>query len=335
MVPLIGTNRIFVRHGLQQMQANNRPGLLALAHVCGLKSLDEVTPAVISYKMAPRLNAAGRIGNAIKGVELLLEQNYENALKMAEELNLTNEYRQKLEAEIFEQAIRMVEEGEVHKRSAIILHSENWHPGVIGIVASRLVERYYKPTIMISLEGGVGRGSARSIQSLHIYNVLEELNGLLVQYGGHKFAAGLTINESNLPEFIRRFEQIVDGTLTDEDYRNVMEIDAPLELSRLTPELVVALSSLEPFGMNNGEPNFLATGLTIKKQNIINRAHLHWRLQSEGVSLQFNAIGFGLASERQLPTAGDRVDIVYFPRINVFNGNVSLQLYVKDYRSAQ
>jgi len=191
MVPLVGTNRIFVKHGLQQMRENNRPGLLALAHVCGLKSLEDVTPAVISYKMAPRLNAAGRIGNAVKGVDLLLSSSYEQAIKIAEELNLTNEYRQKLEAEIFEQAVRMVEEREIHKRSAIVLYSPDWHPGVIGIVASRLVERYYKPTIMISSESGVGRGSARSIQKLHIYNVLEQLNGLLVQYGGHKYASGI------------------------------------------------------------------------------------------------------------------------------------------------
>lgn len=332
MVPLIGTNRIFVKHGLQQMQVNNRPGLLALAHVCGLKSLDEVTPAIISYKMAPRLNAAGRIGNAIKGVDLLLAQNYDLAIKMAEDLNLTNEYRQKLEAEIFEQAMRIVEEKRLHEKHSLVLYSHNWHPGVIGIVASRLVERYYKPTIMISVEGGVGRGSARSIQKLHIYHVLEQLNGLLVQYGGHKFAAGLTINEANIPEFARRFDEIVGGTLTSEDYHNVMEIDAQLELANLTPELVVALSSLEPFGMNNWEPNFLASRLTVKKQNIVNRAHLHWRFQAEGSPLQFNAIGFGLANERQVPSVGDRIDIVYFPRINVFNGSVSLRLYVKDFR---
>jgi len=332
MVPLVGTNRIFVKHGLQQMQANNRPGLLALAHVCGLKSLDEVTPAIISYKMAPRLNAAGRIGNAIKGVDLLLAQSYDVAMKMAEDLNLTNEYRQKLEAEIFEQAILIGEVEGLHEKNALVLYSHNWHPGVIGIVASRLVERYYKPTIMISVEGGVGRGSARSIQKLHIYHVLEQLNGLLVQYGGHKFAAGLTINEANIPEFARRFDEIVGGTLTPEDYHNVLEIDAQLELAKLTPELVVALSSLEPFGMNNWEPNFLATRLVVKKQNIVNRAHLHWRFQAEDCPLQFNAIGFGLANERQVPSIGDRIDIVYFPRINVFNGSVSLRLYVKDFR---
>jgi len=335
MVPLVGTNRIFVKHGLQQMRENKRPGLVALAHVCGLQSLDEVTPAVISYKMAPRLNAAGRIGNAVKGVDLLLASNYEQALKTAEDLNLTNEYRQRLEAEIFEQAVRMVEEHEMHKRHTIVLYSHEWHPGVIGIVASRLVERYYKPTIMISVEGGVGRGSARSIQSLHIYHVLEQLNELLVQYGGHKYAAGITILEANIPTFVRRFEEIVSTTLTPDDYRNIMEIDSILELARLTPELVVALLQLEPFGMNNAEPNFLATNLTIKKQNIINRSHLQWRLQCDGVPIQFNAIGFGLAGERSIPTVGDRVDIVYFPRVNFFNGNVSLQLYVKDYRPAE
>ncbi len=335
MVPLLGTNRIFVKHGLLQMRENSRPGLLALAHVCGLKSLDEVTPAVISYKMAPRLNAAGRIGNAVKWVDLLLASSYEQAAKIAEELNVTNEYRQKLEAEIFEQAVRMVEERGLDRRNTIVLYSADWHPGVIGIVASRLVERYYKPTIMISVESGIGRGSARSIQSLHIYHVLDHLNELLVQYGGHKYAAGLTIREENIETFVRRFEEVVAERLTPDDYRNILEIDAPLELARLTPELVVALLQLEPFGMNNAEPNFLARNLVIKKQNVVSRAHVQWRLQSDDSPLLFNAIGFGLAADRQLPSVGDRIDIVYFPRVNTFNGNVSLQLYVKDYRPAE
>ncbi len=334
MVPLVGTNRIFVKHGLQQMRENKRPGLVALAHVCGLKSLDEVTPAIISYKMAPRLNAAGRIGNAVKGVDLLLSPTYEQATKIAEELNVTNEYRQKLEAEIFDQAVKMVEERGLHRQHTIVLHSQDWHPGVIGIVASRLVERYYKPTIMISVESGIGRGSARSIQSLHIYNVLEHLNELLVQYGGHKYAAGLTIREENIETFVRRFEEVVAERLTPEDYRNILEVDAVLDLSRLTPELVVALLQLEPFGMNNSEPNFLARNLIIKKQSVINRSHLHWRLSADGSPFQFNAIGFGLAGDRPLPAVGDRVDIVYFPRVNTFNGDVSLQLYVKDFRPA-
>ena len=282
MVPLLDSNRIFVKHGLTQMQKNNRPGLLALANICGVKNLKEVTPSVISYKMAPRLNAAGRIGNAIKGLELILCNDYDVALKMAEELNLTNEFRQQLEAEIFDQANSRVENNEEYlKRSSIVLHSTKWHPGVIGIVASRLVEKYYKPTIMISIEDGIGRGSARSIPQLHIYNILEELSHYLVQYGGHKYAAGLTIKAEDVPAFIEDFERLAAVALSKEVYVQSTDIDEELPLLELAPDLVVALSKLEPFGMNNQEPNFLARRVKILKQSIINRSHLHWKLGIE------------------------------------------------------
>lgn len=332
MVPLLESNRIFVKHGLLQMQKNKRPGLLALANICGLKNLKEITPAAISYKMAPRLNAAGRIGNAIKGLELIECLDYDTALKMAEELNLTNEYRQQLEAEIFEQAISKVENSDIlETKSAIILYSQKWHPGVIGIVASRLVEKYYKPTIMISVEDGVGRGSARSIPQLHIYNILEELSGYLVQYGGHKYAAGLTIKESNIEEFIARFDILVSKALSNESYSQSTDIDAELPLNELAPDLIVALSKLEPFGMNNQEPNFLAKNVQILKQSVINRSHLHWKLGLPDTTMTFNSIGFGLLNEQNSPNVGDMVDIVYFPRINTYGGNITLQLYIKDF----
>lgn len=332
MVPLLDSNRIFVKHGLTQMQKNKRPGLLALANVCGLKNLKEITPAVISYKMAPRLNAAGRIRNAIKGLEFIECTDYESAYKMAEELNLTNEYRQQLEAEIFEQAMSKVENSDIiDTKSAIILYSEKWHPGVIGIVASRLVEKYYKPTIMISVEDGIGRGSARSIPQLHIYNILKELSSYLVQYGGHKYAAGLTIKESNIEEFIERFNGMVDTALAQETYSQSTDIDAELPLKELTPDLIVALSKLEPFGMNNQEPNFLATNVQIIKQSVINRSHLHWKLGVADSTMTFNSIGFGLLNEKDSPNTGDLIDIIYFPRINTYGGNITLQLYIKDF----
>lgn len=332
MVPLVDSNRIFVKHGLLQMQKNKRSGLLALANICGIKNLKEITPAVISYKMAPRLNAAGRIGNAIKGLELILSNDYDAALKMAEELNLTNEYRQQLEAEIFDQANSKVENSDIlETKSCIILHSEKWHPGVIGIVASRLVEKYYKPTIMISVEDGIGRGSARSIPQLHIYNVIEQLSGLLVQFGGHKYAAGLTIKESNIPEFIERFNNLVSIALSNEVYSQATEIDGELPFNELAPDLIVALSKLEPFGMNNQEPCFIARNVRILKQSIINRSHLHWKLSAENTSMTFNSIGFGLINGKDTPNIGDLIDIIYFPRINTYGGNIALQLYIKDF----
>ncbi len=332
MVPLMESNRVFVKHGLLQMQKNKRPGLLALANICGIKDLSEITPSIISYKMAPRLNAAGRIGNAIKGLELIISKEYDVALKMAEELNLTNEYRQQLEAEIFDQAVSKVENGDIlETKSSIVLSSSKWHPGVIGIVASRLVEKYYKPTIMISIEDGVGRGSARSIPQLHIYNIIEQLSNHLVQYGGHKYAAGMTIKEKEIDEFKQKFDKMVKEALDKEEYRQCTEIDAELSLRELSPELIVALSKLEPFGMNNPEPSFIAKHVKILKQNMINKAHLHWKLGTDKTSLTFNAIGFGLLNNKTTPKVGDTVDIIYFPRINTYGGNITLQLYIKDF----
>ncbi len=333
MVPLLESNRIFVKHGLTQMQKNKRPGLLALANICGIKDLKEITPSIISYKMAPRLNAAGRIGNAIKGLELIISNDYEIALKMAEELNLTNEYRQQLEADIFEQAVKKVEESDIlETKSSIVLFSNKWHPGVIGIVASRLVEKYYKPTIMISVEDGVGRGSARSIPQLHIYNIIEQLSNHLVQYGGHKYAAGMTIKESEIEEFRTKFDILAQEALELEEYRQRTEIDGELDLSELTPELVVALSKLEPFGMNNPEPSFISRKVKILKQNMINRMHLHWKLGSQNTNLSFNAIGFSLLNGgKKTPKVGDVIDIIYFPRINTYGGSIGLQLYIKDF----
>ncbi|MBO4441739.1 single-stranded-DNA-specific exonuclease RecJ [bacterium] len=336
LVPLLESNRIFVKHGLTQMRKNQRPGLQALANVCGVKSLKDITPTTISYKMAPRLNAAGRIGNAIKGLELIESTNFTQALQLAEELNLTNEYRQQVEAEIFEQALEKVKSSNIlDTKNSIILHSDKWHPGVIGIVASRLVERFYKPTIMISVEDGVGRGSARSIPEVHIYKILEQLSNYLVQFGGHKYAAGLTILEQNIEPFMAEFDKIVAEQLNDGVQSQATEIDASLPLKDLAPDLVVALSKLEPFGMSNSEPNFIARDVRIMKQTIINRAHLHWKLRAKDSPMIFNAIGFGLLNHSDRPKIGDLVDIIYFPKISTYGGNITLQLYVKDFQPSK
>lgn len=334
MVPLQESNRIFVKYGLAQMVKNNRPGLVALAQICGVKSLADITPTVISYKMAPRLNAAGRIGNAIKGVDLLLCDNIEDARNIAEELNFTNEYRQQLEADIFEQAKKMVEDNKLHEtKCALVLASEKWHPGVIGIVASRLAEIYAMPTLMISIDGALGRGSARSARNVHIYNIIEGLKGLLVQFGGHKFAAGMTIAEANIREFAEKFDHGVRLAMTDDDSPYVIEVSAELPLNKLSPEQVVALAQLEPFGMNNPEPNFLAKDVVITKQSIINKAHIHWKLEMKGHKINYNSIGYGLLGEDVVtPKVGDHIDIIYYPRISMWGGNVALQLYIKDFR---
>ncbi|MFO7736447.1 MAG: single-stranded-DNA-specific exonuclease RecJ [bacterium] len=332
MVPLIKSNRIFVKHGLKVMNRKKRPGLVALAQKCGVKRINEIDPSVISFKMAPRLNAAGRIGNAAKGVKLLLCQDKKEALEIAEELNITNEYRQRLEASIYESAVAKIKEGALHENSnSLVLSSENWHPGVIGIVASRLVEQYNMPVIMISVENGVGRGSARSIPELHIYNVIEDLNELLMQYGGHEFAAGITLKAENIAEFTERFNKMVNERVYEREQERSVLIDYELPLNDLKPELVVSFSRIEPYGIKNEEPNFLAKEVIITRQNVINSAHLHWKLSSSESSIQYDAIAFGCYDKEDGPKKGDKIDIVYYPRINYWGGNITLQLYIKDF----
>jgi len=260
-------------------------------------------------------------------VELLLADDPEVAGHIARELDAANGERQELEKEILAEALAMAQRPAMAGRSSIVMASDRWHPGVIGIVASRVVEAYHRPVILIALQDGAGKGSGRSIPSLHLYDAIAACAGHLLKFGGHRQAAGLTVSEDTLEEFIARFEEVVSGRLTEEDLLPVLRIDAEISPEQLTTELVTEVSALKPFGMGNPEPLFMLRGASVVQSRILKEAHLKIKLEAGGRS--YDAIGFGMAAKN---IDSGLVDIAFVPELNVWNGRESLQLRLKDIR---
>ncbi|WP_243371906.1 single-stranded-DNA-specific exonuclease RecJ [Geotalea sp. SG265] len=328
VVPLVDQNRILVKHGLVELAQSKRPGVQALKKVSGITG--EVGCGAVGFRLAPRLNAAGRLENASMAVELLLSEDLRNAERLAAALDAGNVERQAVEREILNDALKIVKGNAVFKgRKSIVLASEKWHPGVIGIVASRLVDLYHRPTILISLKDGNGKGSGRSIAAFHLHEALAACAEHLVKFGGHRHAAGLTIAEETLEQFVERFDQVADGLLTAEDLIPVLFLDAELKAEELTPELVGELDKMKPFGMGNPEPLFLLRDARVLESRIVKDTHLKLRLQTGNRKL--DAIAFSMAGRA---AAGDRIDLAFSPAINNWNGRSSLQLTVKDLRRA-
>ncbi|WP_298436391.1 single-stranded-DNA-specific exonuclease RecJ [Geobacter sp.] len=329
VVPLTEENRIFVKHGLRELTAGRRPGIRALKGVSGVTG--EVGCGAVGFRLAPRLNAAGRLEDASLGVELLLEDDHGRAAEIAALLEASNAERQAVEREILSDALGLVRGNpEMVGRRSIVLASEAWHPGVIGIVASRLVDIFHRPTILIALRDGNGRGSGRSIAGFHLYDALAACGEHLEKFGGHRQAAGLSIDEVTLEAFVARFEEVAAGLLSPEDLAPVLLADAELSPAEVTPELVEAVSTLEPFGMGNPEPLFILRRATVAERRVLKEQHLKLRLSAAGRS--FDAIGFNLAG-RGGPQGGV-VDLAFTPRWNEWNGRRAVQLTLKDVREA-
>jgi single-stranded-DNA-specific exonuclease len=328
VVPLVEENRIFVRHGLLELTAARRVGVAALKEVAAVKG--EVSCGQVGFRLAPRLNAAGRLHDATLGVELLLTEDPEHARNLARQLDESNRERQSVEQEILAQAVAQVEGNEAfrHRRS-IVLAAEGWHPGVFGIVASRLVELFHRPTVLIALANGTGRGSARSIPHFHLYDALAACGEYLAKFGGHRQAAGLSLDQGILTQFIHRFEEVAAGLLTDDQLQPELAIDAELKAEEVTERLLTDISTLAPFGMGNPEPIFTITAMQVTNRRVVGGGHLKLSLRSGG--RQFDAIGFGMGS--RLPTS-DRVDLAFSLSENEWQGERSLQLRLRDIRDA-
>ena len=326
IVPLIDENRIFVKVGLEQLTKSSRPGIVALKEVSELKYA-AITSGMVGFRLAPRINAAGRLGKADDSVRLLTTNDLKEAKQIAEVLDSENTERQHVEERIVKEAMKAVEDNDdfLHGR-AIVLASPNWHPGVIGIAASRLVDEYYKPTIMISLDGKIGKGSARSIESFHLYEGLRDCAFLLEGFGGHKYAAGLTIHEKNIPEFQNAFEEIVKKTLSEEDFIPKVHIDAQIPLKILTEKFIRDLEILSPFGPSNPEPTFCSDILSVSYSGIVGNGHLKLKVKEDKVVC--DAIGFGMGKE--LPVAEEKIRAAFVPRINDWQGIRTVQLKLKD-----
>ncbi|MDA3902732.1 MAG: single-stranded-DNA-specific exonuclease RecJ [Desulfuromusa sp.] len=327
IVPLGGVNRILVRSGLQLLETGVRPGVAALKRVADVK---QVSSGVVGFRLAPRLNAAGRLEDAALGVKLLLGEDPQDIDPLADLLDGFNRERQKIEQQTLVEAIALVEEQNRPDRYSIVLARENWHSGVIGIVASRLVERYHRPTILIALEGGQGKGSARSINGFHLYQALQESAMPLAGFGGHAMAAGLSIVEENLESFIIAFEQVARSRLSAEDLLPASFYDSEVVLSIFTLPLLKELENLNPYGAGNPQPAFVSRNCRVYAPRILADKHLKFDVEQDG--FRVGCIAFGQAE--YFEELNSEIDLLYRPGINQWRGKESIQLQVVDFRAS-
>ena len=331
VMPLTGENRTFVVRGLRTLTQSPRLGIAALMAECGCDS-KQVTASVIGYTLAPRINAAGRMGQVEYATELFLTRDPARARELARSLCSLNRQRQEVEAEIYREAVGMLE-GQSNP-NAIVLAGENWHQGVVGIVASRLAEEYGCPTYIICLDGDRGKASSRSYGGFNLFASLENLSDLLESYGGHELAAGFTIGRAEIAPFREAVQRLAAEFVSSGQQKAALEIDCAVEPRLLTEENVTALDQLEPCGAGCPKPVFYMDGLTVDQLSEVGGGkHLRLRLSREGCS--FGAIFFSTTALRSGISQGDRVEVAFTPQINEFRGVRSVQLNLVDIRPDQ
>lgn len=333
MVPLTGDNRILVHFGLRELTAGRRPGIAALKEVAGLLH-SAVTAGQVAFRLAPRINAVGRLGRAGLAVELLTTDSYARALQLARELDRANSERQALEQRILLQAMQQAQQAHERGDPALVLWSDDWHIGVVGIVASRLVECFGCPALLVALDGDMGKGSARSVEGVHLYRALEQCEPLLEAYGGHRAAAGLSIRRENLASFRREFTRQVVQQLDRRQHQPPYWLDGEVAPEHWTAELIENLERLQPFGLGNPEPVFLVRGLEVAGARLVGRdGPKHLKLTLRAGQRTYDAIGFGMGD--RLPEARGRIDLAYSPQLNDWDGGMSIQLRVRNLRPAR
>jgi len=334
VVPLVGANRILVRYGLEALHQSKRHGICALKEVSSLGD-KPLTAGRVGFQLAPRINAAGRLDDASLGVQLLCSQTLNEAQKLARMLDEANNERRAIERGVEEEAAALAEAKMEQKLKALVLAKEGWHAGVIGIVASRLMDKFHRPVVMISFSDGVGKGSARSIDGLHLFETLSCCAELFERFGGHHHAAGLTIQEKHLQEFEKRFEALAEACLSEEALMPRCRIDAGVALEQLNQETVKAIQMLAPFGCGNPEPVLAMTNVRAKP-NILNdkqtgkATHLKLKLLD---APNVDVIGFHMA--QAIPVLADKVDIAFCAETNSWNGRTNTCLKLRDIRLAE
>jgi single-stranded-DNA-specific exonuclease len=329
VVPLHDENRGFVQQGLLQISRGARCGIRALKQVAGV--VRDCSPETIAFKLAPRLNAAGRLDHALLGVQLLTTDSPAEAQRLAERLEGLNRERQKIEADVVSDAVKAVNEQELP--AALVLASRRWHVGVVGIAAARLVERFHRPTVVIAIdERGVGKGSARTIGGFDLYQGLAACQDLLDAFGGHPAAAGVTVQESRLDTFRDRFTAAVAEWTCGTPAVPTLHVDAEVQLSEVTATLIKEICAFHPFGAGNPEPTFAVKGLEVMDSRTVGEKHLKMTVR-QGRSLPFDSIGFGMKSllDRGIP-ARTPVDLAFLPELNHWNGYDRIQLRIRDLR---
>lgn len=342
VVPVIGDNRIILKEGIKLIQSAQRLGIRALKDVAGIRS-DFFKASLLYYSIIPRINAAGRIADATDVVRLLTTKSEAEAEELAKWLNDLNAKRQEIEETVYNKAKEMlISEGHVSSfdklrmtgsgQGAIVLASEGWHQGVVGIVASRIAEEYYRPTFILSIENGMAKGSARSIPPFDVHHGLTLCKDILKRYGGHKQAAGLSLSSSDIEKFRTAISEIVMNTLSEQDFVPVLNIDAAVNMSDITVELIDEIARLEPFGYGNEEPLFGAKGLEVMQPRIVGNNHLKMHLKQNG--RRIDSIGFDLGGFLNAVEGNALIDAVFLPIINEWDGGRYLQLNLKAIRPA-
>ncbi len=329
IVPMTGENRVFAHFGLQVINSDPRPGIQALINQIKKKTLD-ITDVV--FIIAPRINAAGRIKHGNQAVALLTEFDTDQAQQFAAEIEVYNTDRKGLDKQITKEALLQIEENQEKERFTTVVFQEDWHKGVIGIVASRLIETYYRPTLVFTKSGDKYAASARSVAGFDVYNALESCAEHLEQFGGHMYAAGMTLKEENYSKFKNAFEEVVKNTIPPHLRTPEITIDAEIDFDAITPKLTRILKQFEPFGPQNRTPVFLTKNITdtgYAKKMGVDESHLKLFVKQNG-SEGIGAIGFGLGDKMDLTTHQKPFEAVYCLDENEFNGTITLQLRLKD-----
>jgi single-stranded-DNA-specific exonuclease len=331
IVPLVDENRILVKEGLNMINSNPRPGITALIESSNMRP-GNLTSGQVVFTIAPRINAVGRLGDAQRAVELMITKDKNQALELAQILETENHNRRKIDENTFDSALEIVENSlDLSEDLAIILHQEKWHPGVIGIVASRLVEKYYRPTIMLTTVDGIAKGSARSISNFNIYEALKKCEDLLIHFGGHQAAAGLAVEVDKIEEFRSKFNQIVKESMNEEDLLPEIHIDSKLKFSEITPKFFRIIDQFSPFGPGNMRPVFLSENVEIANNpRIVGTNHLILSLRQNGTDRIFDGIGFNMGEYIDLIKNKSVIDIVYTIDKSVRDGRTFPQFKFKD-----
>ena len=329
IVPITGENRILAHFGLKKLNQSPRPGLKSLIDLC--KTNKDLTISGIVFGIGPRINAAGRMDHAGSAVALLLANNEEEANLLAEMVNNKNDARRDFDSTITEEAIQMISTNEEFANAkATVLFKEDWHKGVIGIVASRCIEKFYRPTVILTESNEKVTGSARSVDGFDIYAAISECSDLLDQYGGHMYAAGVTMSIENVEAFRKKFEAVVAKHITPEQLIPSIHIDSIIKLNEIDRKFFNIISQMAPFGPQNMQPVFVVEHVQATNVKLLKEQHLKFTVKQPGTNVAFDAIGFGLGDYYDLVNCGLKFHMAFTVEENEFRGLKSLQLFVKD-----
>ncbi|MDR1259082.1 MAG: single-stranded-DNA-specific exonuclease RecJ [Tannerellaceae bacterium] len=333
IVPITGENRILACHGLKQLNSNPSLGMKGIIDICGLKD-KEITINDIVFKIGPRINASGRMMNGKEAVDLLLAKDSESAREKSENINQYNDERRELDKKITDEANAIVDRiSNMEDRKAIVIYDPEWHKGVIGIVASRLTEKYYRPAVVLTKSSELITGSARSIPGFDIYKAIENCRDLLENFGGHTYAAGLSLREENMQAFRERFQNLAAEEIQPEQMAPQLDVDAVLDLKDITPRFAAELKKMNPFGPDNSKPVFCSMGVKdYGTSKLVGKDNEHIRLEliDHNTKAPVHAIAFGMHQHSEHIKAMKPFNICYTIEENTYNGITNLQLLIKD-----